>query len=496
VKVRVAPQRRIAWLAEAPREGAVCAAVYVCSILALVLGPLGHGWGFVDLTVYRYGGQAVLDHASLYDLRFPGALAFTYPPLSALCFTVLTIARMAVVAPLLTALNFVLTPIMFGLALRLPPVSSWLTRNQAMRMALLASAVGIWLEPLWTTLRYGQINVLIVTLILFDLRRNDRSRWKGVSLGLAIGLKLTPVIFTAYLLVTRRYRAAAVSLMVFAGTIAIGFVAAGHDSSEYWGGAFMDPHRVGRIENAANQTLRGAYSRLLHSTNVGAIWLCTAAVVGVIGLTLAAIAGRKGDEAQGFSLCAITALLVSPISWSHHWVLALPALALFAYRAHVKRSRAGLASAGAMMAIGFSQMIWWVPVNTPRHSELHLHGLQLVYANAYVIVGVAVLIAQLVRMISTEQGAWCETLLGTEPSRKRLAPVMPLLPTTIRSASRSSATSRIASAGSPWRAYTLTSTPASRATVAAASSVASTSSRGLIAHWRSSGAWRRSSLKR
>jgi hypothetical protein len=59
--------------------------------------------------------------------------------------------------------------------------------------------------------------------------------------------------------------------------------------------------------------------------------------------------------------------------------------------------------------------------------------------------------AQVVRMISTEQGAWWETLFGTEPSRNRLAPVMPLLPTTIRSASRSSATSRIASAGSPWR---------------------------------------------
>ena len=41
---------------------------------------------------------------------------------------------------------------------------------------------------------------------------------------------------------------------------------------------------------------------------------------------------------------------------------------------------------------------------------------------------------QVVRTISTEHGAWWETLFGTEPSRKRLAPVMPLLPTTIRSA--------------------------------------------------------------
>ena len=66
--------------------------------------------------------------------------------------------------------------------------------------------------------------------------------------------------------------------------------------------------------------------------------------------------------------------------------------------------------------------------------------------------------------ISTEQGAWWLTLFGTEPSRKRSAPVMPLLPTTMRSAPVSSATSRIASAGLPWRAWTSASTPAARAT--------------------------------
>src|SRR6185437_12274459 len=56
------------------------------------------------------------------------------------------------------------------------------------------------------------------------------------------------------------------------------------------------------------------------------------------------------------------------------------------------------------------------------------------------------------RTISTEHGAWCDTLLGTEPTRNRVAPVIPLLPTTIRSEPCSSATSMIASAASPTRA--------------------------------------------
>ena len=103
---------------------------------------------------------------------------------------------------------------------------------------------------------------------------------------------------------------------------------------------------------------------------------------------------------------------------------------------------------------------------------------------------------QVVRMISTLQGAWCETLFGTEPSRKRFVPVMPLLPTTIRSACVSSATSRIASAASPSRANVSTFTPVSSTSSAASFSVASTSSRGLTIHSRSFGTSRFSSRRR
>src|SRR6202035_2215433 len=103
-----------------PRPG-ICAAVYGGSILILLLSHLGDGWGFVDLTIYRYGGQAALRGAHLYALRFPGALAVTYPPLAALLFTGLTVPSMAVLRPLLTAGDLLLLPAMLGFALRLAP---------------------------------------------------------------------------------------------------------------------------------------------------------------------------------------------------------------------------------------------------------------------------------------------------------------------------------------------------------------------------------------
>src|SRR5450759_3000206 len=196
---------------------ALCAALYAASIAILMTSPLGREWGYVDLHVYRYGGEAVLNGAHLYALRFPGALAFTYPPFSALAFTGLTIAPMRVNGPLFSAGIMLLLPLIFFLAMRLRPMRATLSRRQAISLALLASALGLWFEPVWTTLRCGQINLVIAALVLGDLGRRDDSRWKGVGIGLAIGLKLTPVIFAVYLLLTCRVRAAAVAAAAFLG---------------------------------------------------------------------------------------------------------------------------------------------------------------------------------------------------------------------------------------------------------------------------------------
>jgi hypothetical protein len=381
----------------APLAG--CLALYAVSVATLLASHLGHGWGFIDLGIYRDGGEAVLRGAHLYDLRFPGALAFTYPPLSALLFTALTPLSMGVLEPLVTGASLLLLPLVLAFALRLSPLEASLSRDRAIRLALLVSAVVVWLEPVWTTLRYGQVDLLIGALIFYDLSRPDSSRVKGAGLGLAVALKLTPAIFVVYLLLTRRVRAAVVSLSVFLATIGLGFALIPGDSSAYWGGVFIDSSRVGRIENAANQSLRGAYARLLHSVNVEVLWFCTVAVVALAGLTLAIVAGRRGDDARGVSLCALTGLLVSPISWSHHWVLAVPALMLFALDASLRRSRAALAAAGAVAILALTHVIWWVPVNRPRHSELRLDALQLLYSDAYVLMAILALAAAGVSML-------------------------------------------------------------------------------------------------
>jgi hypothetical protein len=75
------------------------------------------------------------------------------------------------------------------------------------------------------------------------------------------------------------------------------------------------------------------------------------------------------------------------VSWTHHWTLAVPALLLVGVCTVRSPSRAGVAAFALAAAAGLSHVIWWVPVNHPPHSELHLDAVQLVWADAYVLLG-------------------------------------------------------------------------------------------------------------
>ena len=284
----------------------VVSAAMCCLLAGTAHAPFG------DLRIYRLGGAAVLRGARLYDLRFAWNLGFTYPPFAALAFTVLVVLPWAMVPAAVTAVSVGALPATLWLALQLPG-GPRLGRRRAATIALAAAAAAVWLEPVRTDLGYGQLNLVITALVLYDLSRDDSARLKGAAIGLATGLKLTPVIFAVYLAATRRYRAAAVSAAVFGLTVAAGFAAAAADSAQFWTGTFANPARVGRVENAANQSLRGALARVLHTASVEPIWLILAVVIGLSGLLLGAAAARRGDEQAGFSLCAVTALLVSPV---------------------------------------------------------------------------------------------------------------------------------------------------------------------------------------
>ncbi|HEX6520677.1 MAG TPA: glycosyltransferase 87 family protein [Streptosporangiaceae bacterium] len=374
--------------------GVALGAVYLGSAALCCSYAAASQANFVDLHVYRMGATAALHGIDVYQPRYYW-LSFTYPPFAALVFVAGTVIPFSLAAAVLAAGSVLALPIILYLALRLPSPTTRLAPRQAIIVGLATAAVAIWLEPVRTALAYGQIDLWIDAAVLFDLRQNESSRWKGAAIGVAAGIKLTPAIFAVYLLVTRRYRAAAAAAAAFAATVLLGFVVLPASSAHYWGGMFLNPNHIGQVQDIENQSLLGAMARTFGTARPGSAWLVMAVLIAVAGLALAASASSRGDEATGFALCAITGLLVSPISWSHHWVLAIPALMLAAvalYRCRDRRPLAltvlGTAAVAGLAAIGWARLARSVPST----GWLHLGTKALVYSEIYVLAGLAVIV--------------------------------------------------------------------------------------------------------
>jgi alpha-1,2-mannosyltransferase len=138
------------------------------------------------------------------------------------------------------------------------------------------------------------------------------------------------LIFIPYLLLTRRYRAAVVALGTFGVTIAATDLLIPKAARQFWAGRmFLKVSRVGNVGYVGNQSLYGASIRLLGSARAAhPYYLAAATVIGLGGLLVAAALSRRGHELAGVVTCALTGLLVSPVSWSHHWVWMAPTLVL------------------------------------------------------------------------------------------------------------------------------------------------------------------------
>lgn len=344
--------QRVAWLV----LGASCAAYLA---LSLTHGQAFHPWGrlgFFDLRVYRGAGSLVLGGRSVYGAPIWRWAPFTYTPFAALVLTPLALLPFAVDAAVVTVLGGVALFAILALALRMPSGNAWKPKPEWRALVTFGAAAALWLEPVTATLGYGQVNLLIALLVVSDLSRRDATRSKGALVGLAAGLKLTPLIFVPYLLFSGRRHAACVALGTFAATIGAGYALLPGDSWRFWArGLFLDARRVGGYYTPANQSLRGLILRLDPSFGSGTL-LGLALIVAVAGLVLAVVASRRGDEAMGFSLCALTGLLVSPVSWTHHWVLAVPAVLLLGVRIVERRSTAGSAAFIGLVALGYSYL--------------------------------------------------------------------------------------------------------------------------------------------
>ena len=440
--------------------GAVAfAAVLAMWVIYAERHPLGYTLFPVDLGVYRDGGLIVRHISPPYDGKLANplydwplkneALKFTYTPFAALFFAFVSFVPWSILPRLSQVVNLV--------ALL---AATWCTmgalgyQDRRVRAggALLGAAAGLLTEPVFRTMYLGQINLLLMLLIIWDLTQPDRRKWKGIATGFAAGVKLVPLIFIPYLVLTRKFRQAAVALASFLGTVILGFVILPGDSRDWWfHGLFIQDGRTGFVGWGGNQSMRAIATRLAGSINEATVpWVVAVLVVTVLGLLCAAMLGRAGHTMLGLLMTALIGLLDSPISWDHHWVWVVPGMmvavhyAVRAWQAGRRGGAVGCAAIAAGMLLVFAPWpgsLWsvhttgpgnfthgliWAAQNTPVTKyvqfgdqpwfrEYHWSGLQVFAGNAYILAGLVLLVILGFTAVMT---------LGSAPAAKA-APVGP-----------------------------------------------------------------------
>jgi alpha-1,2-mannosyltransferase len=341
---------------------------------------VGHTPYRIDIDVYRMGGQAWLDGRPLYDdgVEFHTPiglnLPFTYPPLAAIVFCPFAWLGMPAASVTITLITLALLVVSTMIVLTrldvwstapVVPGPAWLRRWWL--TALIVAAAAIWLEPIKSNFAFGQINVVLMTLVIADCVPR-RTPWpRGLLLGLGIALKLTPAVFLLYFLLNRDKRAMLTALASFVAATLAGFVLAWHDSWQYWSDTIRDTDRIGAASLNTNQNVAGTLARLGLSEHARFLpWVAACLLVLALTVWAARRVLRAGEPTLAVICIALFGLVVSPVSWSHHWVWMLPTVVVTAVLAWRHRN----AALAAISAAGVALMVW-TPIDLlPKHHEL------------------------------------------------------------------------------------------------------------------------------
>jgi len=350
----------------------------------------------VDLKVYQFGAERVRDGQDLYSVGLTGnphTMLFDYTPFAALCFLPL----IALDELGLLAVGLVVNIACIGYIVRRMLTAAGVTSSTGLwTLTALLMAPILWLEPVRLSLQLGQINLLIMAIVIADVLAQPSRRWTGIGVGIAAGIKLTPALFIVFFLATGRRREALVAALTFVCTVAVGFALLPADSVSFW--LQKRFQEIARISNdpLANTSLAGLLSRF----HLGPPWpTVAAAVFALVAIAVAAVAWRRGRRLLSLTIAGLTSAAASPFSWSHHWVWLAPLLVHLGILGYVHRSRA---AALAMWALAALFGGWFVTTRTStpeaglmslRHPGL-LNGLwnQLLPA-AYLFALIIVLVA-------------------------------------------------------------------------------------------------------
>lgn len=396
-----------------------------------------------DVYVYWYAlnnwfsGNSLYDWYALPDYKM---YPFTYPPFGAWALSPLTwfdyetAARLMIMA---IALQTAVIVALIGRSL------GWSWGSAFAIAPWAAILVQQCLEPFTQSVGFAQVNTAMMALVMIDVAAPDSWKGRGVASGLAAAIKLTPAIAVLIFLLRRQWRSAITMVATSLAVTLLSWVISPGESARFFFDAMWDPQRAGDAYYTSNQNLKGFVARALPENTWSIAWAITVALALVAAVwlclriqaaaTLVAPAGDAVELAASDAVAAPSAvattpaapvlpenlatlltaavimtlgLLVSPITWSHHWVWGLASVvALIAVALRLKS--APLAALALVQgALFIMAPHWWF--SHGQVNELHWNVAEQLVGSSYTLAAIAsgVALAWALPMQATARLGW------------------------------------------------------------------------------------------
>ncbi|PRQ12036.1 glycosyltransferase [Corynebacterium sp. 13CS0277] len=325
------------------------------TVWALVVNYRLAAHGFLmDLQVFQDAARAFRTDGPLFEGFYSrSGFGFIYPPFAALVMSPLAYVPQT---PLRLAWNFgqvvcVFIIVSAGLAL------GGFGRRTAMFLGLCLLGVALSAEPIDNGMGFGQIDTYLAMLVIADVAGVLPHRLRGLGVGLAAGIKVTPAAFGLVFLIRRDWAAAARAVAMGLVTLIVGWLVRAEDSLHFWTVEMWNTDRAGQKDFFRNQALSGLIAREIadpNSTLFLVLWGAGVVLLGGLGLWAMVTYSRKGHPLLSLAMFVFMLCLLQPYAVTHHWavlVLWVPVVVtLFADKARLR-----------WWALAFGLVQWWGP---------------------------------------------------------------------------------------------------------------------------------------
>ncbi|HET9851017.1 MAG TPA: glycosyltransferase family 87 protein [Candidatus Limnocylindrales bacterium] len=165
-------------------------------------------------------------------------------------------------------------------------------------------------------LYYGNLTIVIVLLVALAWRYRDQAQWAGLALGAAIAAKLFVWPLVVWLLLTRRFRAAAWAagsavVLVLGAWALIGF-----EGFRDYPALLREVQDVYAVRSISLSTVAGALGASV------TVAVAVAAVAGLVCLAVAAWLVRRADgDRRAFAVVVGACVVATPIVWPNYAAL-------------------------------------------------------------------------------------------------------------------------------------------------------------------------------